>query len=199
MEVRAVTLADMLPPPELSEQIAQRELARVEQAKNAVLLRQYRAEQELKSKESLKTQAKEKVEAETGLIQAKTKAGQLKEVASSRYKQELENAQLALDAAEKQAEATLANGKAEAAVINLQNEAEVAGLRKAVQGFTSVQTFAQFHLMKKLGPALTEIFASDDSDFGRLFSNYLTQPTSAAQKSPTIPTVAPPATAGVEK
>lgn len=199
VEVRAVTLADMLPPTELSEQIAQRELARVEQAKNAVLLRQYRAEQELKSKESLKTQAKEKVEAETGLIQAKTKAGQLKEVASSRYKQELENAQLALDAAEKQAEATLANGKAEAAVINLQNEAEVAGLRKAVQGFASVQTFAQFHLMKKLGPALTEIFASDDSDFGRLFSNYLTQPTSAAQKPPAIPTVAPPATAGVEK
>jgi uncharacterized membrane protein YqiK len=199
VEVRAVTLADMLPPPELSEQIAQRELARVEQAKNAVLLRQYRAEQELKSKESLKTQAKEKVEAETGLIQAKTKAGQLKEVAASRYKQELENAQLALDAAEKQAEATLANGKAEAAVITLQNEAEVAGLRKAVQGFASVQTFAQFHLMKKLGPALTEIFASDDSEFGRLFSNYLTQPPSAANKPLTIPTVAPPATAAGEK
>jgi regulator of protease activity HflC (stomatin/prohibitin superfamily) len=199
VEVRAVTLADMLPPPELADQIAQRELARVEQAKNAVLLRQYRAEQELKSKESLKIQAKEKVEAETGLIQAKTKAGQLKEVASLRYKQDLENAQLALDAAEKQAEATLANGKAEAAVINLQNEAEVAGLRKAVQGFASVQTFAQFHLMKKLGPALTEIFASDDSEFGRLFSNYLTQPASTPQKPLTIPTVAPPATVGGEK
>jgi regulator of protease activity HflC (stomatin/prohibitin superfamily) len=199
VEVRAVTLADMLPPPELADQIAQRELARVEQAKNAVLLRQYRAEQELKSKESLKAQAKEKVEAETGLIQAKTKAGQLKEVASSRYKQDLENAQLALDAAEKQAEATLVNGKAEAAVIDLQNEAEVAGLRKAVQGFSSVQTFAQFHLMKKLGPALTEIFASDDSEFGRLFSNYLTQPTNTSQKPPTIPTVARPATVGEAK
>jgi hypothetical protein len=196
VEVRAVTLADMLPPTELADQIAQRELARVEQAKNAVRLRQYRAEQELKSKESLKIQAKEKVEAETRLIQAKTKAGQLKEVALAQYKQELENAQLALDAAEKQAEATLAKGKAEAAVINLQNEAEVAGLRKAVQGFASVQTFAQFHLMKKLGPALTEIFASDDSEFGRLFSNYLTQPAAGAQKPPTPPALAPATTAG---
>ena len=52
----------------------------------------------------------------------------------------------------------------------------MAGLRNAVQGFNSAQTFAQFQLMKKLGPALTEIFASDESDFGRLFSNYLTQP-----------------------
>ena len=154
VEVRAVTLADMRPPAELADQIAQRELARVEQEKNAVRLRQYRAEQELKAKEALKEQAKEKVEAETRLIQAKTKAEQLKEVASSQLKQELENAQLAFDAAEKQAEATLAKGKAEAAVINLQNEAEVAGLRKAVQGFASVQTFAQYHLMNKLGPAL---------------------------------------------
>jgi hypothetical protein len=191
VEVRAVTLADMLPPEELAEQIAQRELARVEQAKNSVRLRQYRAEQELKAKESLKTQAKEKVQAETRLIQAKTQAAQLKDVALARFTQELENAQLALDAAEKQAEATLANGKAEALVINMQNEAEVAGLRKAVQGFASVQTFAQFHLMKKLGPALTEIFASDDSDFGRLFSNYLTQPVGTLRKPQSAPAAAP--------
>jgi SPFH domain / Band 7 family len=191
VEVRAVTLADMLPPEELAEQIAQRELARVEQAKNNVRLRQYRAEQELKAKESLKTQAKEKVQAETRLIQAKTQSSQLKDVAQARFTQELENAQLALDAAEKQAEATLANGKAEALVINMKNEAEVAGLRKAVQGFASVQTFAQFHLMKKLGPALTEIFASDDSDFGRLFSNYLTQPAGTSRKPQSSPAAAP--------
>ena len=94
VEVRAVTLADMRPPAELADQIAQRELARVEQAKNASRLRQYRAEQELKAKEALKDQATEKVEAETRLIQAKTKSEQLKEVATLEMKQELENAQL---------------------------------------------------------------------------------------------------------
>ena len=52
VEVRAVTLADMLPPADLADQIAQRELARVEQAKNAVRMRQYRAEQELKAKQA---------------------------------------------------------------------------------------------------------------------------------------------------
>lgn len=182
VEMRAVTLADMLPPAELSEQIAQRELARVEKEKNAVLQRQYKAEQELKAKEALKTQAKEKVEAETRLIQAETRAKQLTQVAELQYKQELDNAKIALEAAEKQAEATLAIGKAEAAVISLQNEADVAGLRKAVEGFDSIQTFAQFHLMKKLGPALSEIFASDESDFGRLFSSYLTPSRGAGHK-----------------
>jgi hypothetical protein len=48
--------------------------------------------------------------------------------------------------------------------------------------------------MKKLGPALTEIFASDDSDFGRLFSDYLTQPGGSARKSPALPAVTPDAT-----
>jgi hypothetical protein len=146
-------------------------------------LRQYRAAQELKAKETLKDQAKQKVEAETRLIQAKTKSSQMKEVAVSQATQDLENAQLALDAAEKQAEATLATGKAEAAVIVLQNEAEIAGLRKAAAAFTNVQTFAQYNLMNKLGPALTEIFASDDSDFGRLFSDYLSQPATATHKT----------------
>jgi regulator of protease activity HflC (stomatin/prohibitin superfamily) len=189
VEVRAVTLADMRPPAELSEQIAQRELARVEQAKNGARLRQYRAAQELKAKEALKDQAKAKVEAETRLIQAKTKSTQMKEVALSQATQELENAQLALDAAEKQAEATITKGKAEAAVIGLQNEAKVAGLRKAVQGFVDVQSFAQYNLMNRLGPALTEIFAADDSEFGRLFSNYLTKPAGSTSKPPAIPAV----------
>jgi regulator of protease activity HflC (stomatin/prohibitin superfamily) len=189
VEVRAVTLADMRPPAELAEQIAQRELARVEQAKNGARLRQYRAAQELKAKEALKDQAKAKVEAETRLIQAKTKSTQMKEVALSQATQELENAQLALDAAEKQAEATLTKGKAEAAVIGLQNEAKVAGLRKAVQGFVDVQSFAQYNLMNRLGPALSEIFAADDSDFGRLFSNYLTKPPGPTNKPAAIPAV----------
>jgi hypothetical protein len=187
VEVRAVTLADMRPPAELSEQIAQRELARVEQAKNGARIRQYRAAQELKAKEALKDQAKAKVEAETRLIQAKTKSTQMKEVALSQATQDLENAQLSLDAAEKQAEATLTKGKAEAAVIGLQNEAKVAGLRRAVQGFVDVQSFAQYNLMNRLGPALSEIFAADDSEFGRLFSNYLTKPAASTNKPPATP------------
>jgi hypothetical protein len=61
-------------------------------------------------------------------------------------------------------------------VIELKNEAEVAGLRTAVQGFTSAANFAQYHVLQKLAPALTEIFAGDDSDFARLFAAYMSRP-----------------------
>jgi regulator of protease activity HflC (stomatin/prohibitin superfamily) len=176
VEVRAVTLADLLPPKELSDQIAQRELARVEREKNMALVKQHKAEQELASKIGLKQQAKEKVEAETLLVQATTKAEQLKEVEESRLKQELANAQVELEAARDQASAKLAKGEADAKVIGLKNEAEVAGLRTAVQGFTSAEYFAQYHMLQKLAPALTEIFAGDESDFARLFAGYMSRP-----------------------
>jgi len=174
VEIRAVALADLRPPAELSEQISQRELARVEREKNVVRIGQFKAEQELTAKESLKQQASEKVEAETRLIQGKTKSEQLKAVEESRLKQELSNTQLKLDAARKQAEATLANGRAEAAVINLQNDAEVAGLRTAMLGFGTPMHYAQYQILSKLSPALSEIFASDQSDFGKIFSEFMT-------------------------
>lgn len=190
VDVRAVTLADMRPPDELSDQISQRELARVEREKNVVRLRQYQAEQELRAKEALKQQAREKVEAETRVVQAKTKATQMLEVEESRLKQDLTNAQVTLDAARQQAEATLAHGRADAAVIQLQNEATVSGLQTAVDGFGSAQQFAQYQILSRLGPAISEIFASDDSEFARLVAEYMTaREAPAADSEP--PTIAP--------
>jgi hypothetical protein len=184
VELRAVTLAALQPPAELAQQIAQRELARVEREKNEVLVRQHKAQQELAAKQALKKQATEKVGAETRLIQAKTKLQQSMEVEESRLKQELENAKIELQAARSEAEATLATGKAQADVIGLQNEAEISGLKTAVQGFASIEHFAQFHVMSKLTPALSEIFASDDSEFARLFAAYMTPPPNANVPSP---------------
>jgi hypothetical protein len=45
-----------------------------------------------------------------------------------------------------------------------------------VQGFTGVQNFAQYHILAKLGPALTDIFASDDGDFAKVLAGYLNAP-----------------------
>ena len=43
-------------------------------------------------------------------------------------------------------------------------------------GFPTPDHFAQYHVMLKLSPALSEIFASDNSEFGRLFSTYMSPP-----------------------
>jgi len=135
---------------------------------------------------TMKAQAKEKVDAETRLVQEKTQAKQRLQVQELQLKQELESAQLRLDAAQKQAAAVLTKGKAEAAVITAKNEAEIAGLRKAVQGFESAQQYAQYHILERLAPALKEIFASDESEFAKLFSTYMTPPAKATKPAGTI-------------
>jgi len=177
--VRAVTLANMDPPPELSKLISEREQAVVEQDKNKSRLGQYKSEQELRAKEALSQQNEELTKAGTRKKQEETRAKQRTEVEEQRLKQDLENAQLRLDASRRDGEAILSKGKADAAVINLQNEAEVAGLRKAVQGFNGVQNFAQFHVLMRLAPALTEVFAAEDSEFAKLLTIYLRPPTGA--------------------
>lgn len=174
IEIRSVRLAALDPPPALAEQISARDVARVHIDKNKTQIEQFKSKQDLQAAEAKEAQAAEKVKAETRRIQAMTAATQKKEVETLRLKQELANAKLKLEAAVEQAKAILAKGRVEADVINLQNEAEVAGLSKAVKGFSNVQYFAQYHVLKKLAPALTEIFASDDSEFAKLFANYMT-------------------------
>jgi hypothetical protein len=180
IDVRAVTLAELAPPDELAQPISDRETARVKQERNRTLLGQIRAEQELRAAEARKNQARATVEADTRLIQANTKANQRKEVELLKLQQELANAELKLQAARQQAEAVLTRGKAEARVIHVQNEADVAGLRKAVEGFRDADRFAQYHVVSRLGPALTEIFASDSSEFAKLIATYLANPAAAA-------------------
>jgi regulator of protease activity HflC (stomatin/prohibitin superfamily) len=170
IDIRAVTLADLRPPPDLAEQISLRDLARVEQDKNRNLVGQYKEQQRLMAAKALKDQAKDKVDAQTRLVQEQTKAKQRMAVQELQLKQELESAQLRLDAAKKQAEATLTKARAEADVIKARNEAEVAGLRTAIQAFDGVQHFAQYHVVLRLAPALKEVFASDEGEFAKLFS-----------------------------
>jgi hypothetical protein len=174
IEIRAVLLGEMKPPDDLADQISQRDLARVKQEQNKSLMGQYKEQQKLASIEATKEQNKAKVEAGTRLLVMKTQVALLKEVEELKLKQELQNAQIKLSAAKARADAILMKGKAESTVIQAQNEAEVAGLKKAAQGFVNVQNFAQYQMLKQIAPALREIFASDESEFGRLFSGYMT-------------------------
>jgi hypothetical protein len=165
---------------QLAEQIAQREQARITREKNKELVAQHQQEQELKAKEALVDQKRAIVDAKTRLGVETEKAQQLKEVEEARLKQELKAAQTRLEAAKNQARAVITKGRAEAAVIKAGNEAEVSGLRTAVNGFPTPEQFAQYHVVSRLAPALSEIFASDSSDFARVFAAYMTPAPSAA-------------------
>ena len=177
----------------LAEQIFERERTRVTREKNAQLVEQYKSEQEQAAKKALSEQRSKLVDANRDLTVAKTLAEQQTEVEEAKQKNDLKSAQTRLDAAREQAKAAITRGKGEAAVILAQNEAEVAGLRTAVGAFPSAELYAQYQVMAKLAPALSEIFASDTSDFAKMFSSYMT----AAKKNGT-PAVRVPATAEVK-
>jgi regulator of protease activity HflC (stomatin/prohibitin superfamily) len=158
---------------ELAKTISDRELARVERDRNLESIKEAETQKELKAAKALKEQQSKVGDARRELEVAKTKAQERKEVKEKELETLLENAQIKLDAAREEAKAVLAKATAEAQVIEKQNEAEVSGLRRAVEGFTTADTYAQYQVLTKLAPALSEIFASDESEFAKLFSKYM--------------------------
>jgi regulator of protease activity HflC (stomatin/prohibitin superfamily) len=186
--LEAITLADMDTSEkdlqELADKISERERTRVTREKFQQQIEQYKTEQAQKAAEALEAQKDKMVQAGTKRKVELTNAEKMKEVAAKQLQQELKAAQVRLEAARDRVKATLSKGKADAAVLNAQNEAEVAGLRTAIQGFPSADHYAQYQVIAKMAPALAEIFASDDSDFAKLFAGYLTTngKTTAAKK-----------------
>lgn len=176
--IEAITLADMDTSSkelkELAEKISEREVTRVTREKFSQQIEQYKTEQAQKAAEALKEQKDKVVQAQTLRKVEVTNAQKMKEVEEKKLEQELKAAQVRLDAARDRVKAVLSKGKADAAVINAQNEAEVSGLRTAVQGFPNADSFAQYQVISRIAPALSEIFASDSSDFARLIASYLT-------------------------
>jgi len=160
---------------ELATQINERKQAGLKLVSNQSKIKEYKAKQKLEADSEALTQQKGLVvEANTLLQNAKIEAEKRKSVAEKGLKNDLEIAEIRLAASQDNARGIQAKGEAEAKKLMLENEAEVAGLRKAISGFPGADAFAQFHIMAKLGPALTEIFASDTSEFAKLFASYLT-------------------------
>ena len=173
---------------ELAEQIREREQARIARKTNEQKVIQYEQEQTLKSTEALSEQRRKVIAATTKLERAKIDAQRMIATLEAEQEALVKSAQARLDGAKKRAEAIQTTGEAEAAVITAENEAEVASLKTAIAGFGTAQSFADYQVLTKVAPVLSEIFASDTSDFAKLFSNYL-------QSQPSSLPVTPPATA----
>lgn len=157
----------------LQEAIARREQTRLEREKNKQLVEQHKTEQEQRAKEALAEQRRLVVNANTKLEQEKINAQRRLEVEKAKLEAQFKAAQARFEGAKKRAEATVTRGKADAAVTMAKNEAEIAGLKTAIGGFPSADQYAQYQVVMKLAPALSEIFASDTSEFAKVFSSYM--------------------------
>lgn len=157
----------------LASAIADREQARLTREKNKQLIEQHKQEQELKAKEALAEQRTLVVQANTKLEQEKIIAERRKSVEKAKLEAELKSAEARLEGAKERAKGMVTKAKNEAEGITAQNEAEVAGLKTAIGGFGSPEQYAQYHVLMKLSPALSEIFASDTSEIAKVFTTYM--------------------------
>jgi hypothetical protein len=132
--------------------------------------------QETKASEALVERERKIVDATTEFTKTQTLAEQRKENLKAELEQALANAELRLTAAKSDALAMKTKAEAEAEATTKLNKAQVAGLRTAVQGFATPEQYAQAQVLAKLAPALTEIFASDQSEFAKLFAAYMAPP-----------------------
>lgn len=157
----------------LAMEIRARETARLARKTNEQKVVQFKQQQELESTEALQKQREEVITANIDLERAKGQAARDLANEKARIEAELEAAQAKLDGTKKKAEAVLTTGKAKANVVDAQNLAAVAELKTALEGFESGDQFARYHVLLKLSPLLSDIFASDTSDFAKLFSTYM--------------------------
>jgi regulator of protease activity HflC (stomatin/prohibitin superfamily) len=159
---------------ELADTITQRDNSVAMRRTNAELVKRYEAKQEQTAKELLAAREKTLTEIGGRLEAAGEKAKQDLETTKIDLEQQLKSAEVRLEAARNDAMAIRSRAQAKAEVVKKDNEAQVESLKTAVNGFPSPEQFAQYHVLNRLTPSLGEIFASDQSDFAKLFTGYMT-------------------------
>ena len=101
-------------------------------------------------------------------------AEQYQAVEVTKAEKDLEVARINLEAAKDKAAAVLAKGTAEAAVKVMEHKAEAEGVKAKVSAFVSGDKYAEYTLIMKLAPGITEILSNTEGLFATLFERFIT-------------------------
>ncbi len=173
IQIHSVLVNDIVPPDAIAEPIRDRQVAREELSRNAVQLKQAKAEQSLARETMLVEQEKARVLAETEQRKRVIAITNDQRVALIQQEKLLSVATADLAAAKLQAEAILARGRAQAAVIVANNKAEAEALRASVTAFKTPAGFAAYSFAQRMAPAVGTVFADPEGPFGQLFKDLL--------------------------
>ncbi len=110
-------------------------------------------------------------------------AEQYQAVQVTQAQKELAVAKIKLEAAKDMAAAVLAQGKAEAAVTVMQYEAEAEGVKAKVKAFGVGDKYAEYTLITKLAPGISEILSNTEGLFAQLFARFISLTESDRKKS----------------
>lgn len=169
IDIRAALVRDILPPAEIAMPISQREQAdqeiqrstnQMEEAKAEVMLVEQR---EMQERNSLIGDARTKV------VTLTKEAEQRKGVSVTRASREWEVAKLALEAAQKEADAIRARGEAEANVVLFDYQARAEPLARAVSAFGDGDAYAQQFFLQRVAPAIKNVLTNTEGPFADIF------------------------------
>ncbi len=177
IEILAVAITSIQPPPDITQPVQQREVAKQKLAQFRREQLQQLSEAKLKIEVMLAEQKKRVVEADQEVVEKTTRAEQEQRVAVTLAEQKLTVAQTQLEATKDKASAILAKAKAAAEVVRFDNTAEAAGLAAQVSAFEGDgAAMARNMLLGKIAPSFHTILGNSDGPLMDLFSQFTERP-----------------------
>ncbi|MCH7702035.1 MAG: hypothetical protein IID37_10130 [Planctomycetes bacterium] len=181
IDIKSALVRDIQAPQEIASLISQREQADQEMERSTNQIEEARVEARLVEQLELTFQNAALGDARRDVVSVTKQAEQLKVVAVTQANQELAVAKLALEAAAKEAAATVARGQAEANVVLLEYKARAEPLAMAVDAFGDGETYAQMFFLERIAPSIESILSNTDGVFADIFKQFQQFPDSTTQ------------------
>ncbi len=162
------------PPQRIAEPVRARQIAAQQEKQFAKQILQQESEKQLAIEQELIKRKQALIEAERSVVQRVTEETQAQEVALIQARQQLNVAELELQAAADLAVAVAERGRAAAEVIQFNNQAEAAGWQKSVAAFDNDgNAFARWVMYKKISPAYRRMMVNTaDSPIMDIFRQF---------------------------
>ncbi len=184
IEVLQALVRDIEPPEAIKQPINEREVAKQQIISLERQIEVAKSQADLATQEQTATQNQKIGEANKEVVTVIKKAEQERDVAITQANQGLAVAKLHLDAAQKEADATVAKGQAEANVVLLNKQAEAEPLRHQVEAFGDGNAYARYFFYLKVAPSMKSILTNTDGPFADLFKQFGAPPATNGTEAP---------------
>jgi regulator of protease activity HflC (stomatin/prohibitin superfamily) len=186
IEVKQALVRNIIPPDAIKQPINEREVAREQIIQYEQQIKVAESQAELVTQEEMAKQNQAMGDEKADVVKVVNAAQQTRDVAVTEAEQRLAVAKLRLEAAQRQADATIAKGKAEAQVLLLQKQSQAEPLRQTIAAFGDGESYAKFVFNQKVAPSIKSILANTDGPFADLFKQFTTpsasKPANGSQK-----------------
>lgn len=174
IEILQALVRDIVPPDEIKNPINEREIAKQQIKSLEQQIQVAKSQSDLVTQTETASQNQKIGDANKQVVTITKRAQQERDVAITKAKQDLEVAKLNLQAAQKLADAQVAQGTADANVILLNKQAEADPLRQQIQAFGGGENYAQYFFYQKVAPSVKSILTNTDGPFADLFRQLAT-------------------------